>query len=244
MTLKWATVVPGSEVSASAGTTGAIRCVLSIPGESLTRAVLKRGHESHTMAEAFCALLLRGWGLPVPRPFLVQEGPLISFASADDGYPNLNQRLGVDALPKESSQHAQAVKIAAQLACSLPTAALAATADEAIQNRDRNLGNILWNGTDEAWIDHAFALGNGAHLPDANKLCDMAVFTGQAEALEATAIAHWTALDRAEPLAAARSLESIADCTSSAAFVAARLNQLGMLLLARFPSPRDLLSPT
>jgi hypothetical protein len=242
VTLKWATVVPGSEAAAGSGMTGARRCVLSVPGESLTGAVLKRDPLPQVLAEAFAALLLRGWGLPVPRPFLVQEDQAISFASADIGYPNLSQRLGVDAFPPGSPQHTQAVLVAAKLACSLPTAALAATADEAIQNRDRNLGNILWDGSDEAWIDHAFALGNGSHLPDANKLCDMAIMTGQADALKATAIAQWTALDRAEPAAAADTLDPVADLAPSASFVTARLNQLGMLLLSRFPSPRDLLS--
>lgn len=242
MTLKWATVVPGSETAVCIGTTGAIRCVLSIPGESLTGAILKRGAIEHVLAEAFCALLLRGWGLPVPRFFLVQESGSVSFASTDAGYPNLSQRLGVDAFPAGSPQHTQVVELAARLACSFPTAALAATADEAIQNRDRNLQNILWDGSDELWIDHAFALGNGAHLPDANKLCDMAIVTGQANALETTAIAQWTALDRTKPSSAAELLEPVADLSANAAFVTARLSQLGMLLLARFPSPRDLLS--
>jgi hypothetical protein len=173
---------------------------------------------------------------------LIQEEGVVSFASADAGYPNLSQRLGVNVYPQGSHEHHRAVELAARLACSLPTAALAATADEAIQNRDRNLENILWNGIEEAWIDHAFALGNGTHLIDANKLCDMANLTGQADALQATAIAQWTALDRSVPLEVANSLEPVADLTANAAFVAARLNQLGMLLLARFPSPRDLLS--
>jgi hypothetical protein len=173
---------------------------------------------------------------------LVQEAAAVSFASADAGYPNLSQRLGVDLYPQGSPEHEQAVLVAARLACSLPSAALAATADEAIQNRDRNLGNILWDGAEEAWIDHAFALGNGAHLADANKLCNMALATGQGGAFETTAIAQWTALDRSVPSQVAESLEPVDDLSADAAFVTARLNQLGMLLLARFPSPRDLFS--
>lgn len=241
--LKKATVVPGTEQDAPAGTTGARICVLDVPGESLTRAVLKRDTFASVVTEAFCSLLLDSWGLPVPRPFIVDEGDGVAFASADVGYPDLSRRLGVDTLLPESAAWNAAVEHAARLACSLPSFALAATVDEAIGNRDRNLGNILWNGTAEAWIDHAFSIGNGGHLPDVNKLCQMALAAGDGDSLRQSVVPQWTALDRAAPGNAAHGILGIADFTVSAQWVTDRLNHLGMLLLARFPAPRDLLSP-
>jgi len=243
MMLKKATVVPGTEQAAPAGSTGARTCVLDVPGESLTRAVLKRDSFASVVTEAFCSLLLDSWGLPVPRPFIVDEGSEIAFASADVGYPDLSRTLGIDALSPGSAAWNAAMEHAVRLACTLPSFALAATVDEAIGNRDRNLGNILWNGTAEAWIDHAFSMGNGVHLPDVNKLCQMAVAAGNGDALRQSVVPQWTAMDRSAPANAAQSMVGIADFTASAQWVADRLNHLGMLLLARFPSPRDLLSP-
>lgn len=239
--IEWAEVVPGSEQPVGVGVSGAARCTLRVQGR-VVGGILKRIPRDHVMAEAFCALLLRGWGLSVPTPYLVADGDALAFASADVGYPNLMQRLGVDALQKGTQEHKAAIKLAALVAARLPSAALAAVADEAVDNRDRNLGNILWDGATEAWIDHVLTLGHGASLQDANHLCAMAIAVGDAERLQHAAIAAWTALDRSLAQQAAAGLADAADMTQQAAFVADRLNTLGARLLARFPAPDDLLS--
>lgn len=242
MKLEVAMLVAGSETPAEDSTTGAVRCVIVLPDNSRRRAVLKRGTPGQITAEAFSALLLRAWALPVPEPFLVDERGAMSFASADTGYPNLKQRIGLPAI-SAGPAHDAAVRIAIELACCLPTAPLAAAIDEVIDNRDRNLGNILWDGSDESWIDHAFALGQGAHMDDLNKLCGMVLATQHEERFSRGAIAHGLLLDRL--------VASVVETTVSgtplgsaalAPFVAARLVALGGRLGARFPRPADLLS--
>jgi hypothetical protein len=128
------------------------------------------------------------------------------------------------------------------LASSFKTAALATAADEAIDNRDRNLENILWDGTAEAWIDHAYALGQGMHLPDLNKMCFMACELGQADKACAASVAQALAIDRSAPAAAGTAMPSPIDGPGLAQAVSARVAGLAVRLLARFPQPPDLLS--
>lgn len=242
MKLEVATLVAGSETPAEDGITGAMRCVLLLPDKSRRSAVLKRGSTGQVVSEAFSALLLRAWGLPVPDPYLVDESGIVSFASADVGYPNLKHRLGLEALPVSPARDA-VVRIATELVCSLPTTPLAAACDEVIDNRDRNLGNILWDGEDEAWIDHAFALGQGIHLPDQNKLCTMAVGTPHQEQFTSGAVTRALLLDKALPQRVDEALSaSPLGQQSLALFVAVRITSLGSRLIARFPRPADLLS--
>jgi hypothetical protein len=242
MKLEVVQLVAGTETPAGDGCTGALRCTVRLADRSLRAAVLKRGPPDEVAAEAFAALLLRAWALPVPEPYLVVDGATLSFASADKGYPNLKQSLGLDALPPGPARDA-AVGIAVVLATSLPTAPLAAACDEAIDNRDRNLGNVLWDGQAEAWIDHALSLGRAnAHL-DLNKLCQMVSGKPDEHRFCRAAIAHGLILDRALPAEAETALAAAtASSYSYATFVAARLTSLGNRLVARFPAAADLLS--
>lgn len=242
MQLKVAKILGGTETPAGDGITGAQRCVLVLDDGSKKAAVVKRGPIGQIAAEAFSALLLRQWGLTVPEPFLVEENGQLSFASADNGYPNLKQSLGLDGLPEGPARNA-AIQVAMAIACGLPSTSLATACDEAIDNRDRNLGNILWDGTTEAWIDHAFALGEGSSLKDDNKLCVMAIASGEQERLQRAAIAQALLLDRDKP----KVVESLLSSTpiaqhNLASYVADRLTSLGNRLVARFPSSADLLS--
>ncbi|MGJ7918219.1 hypothetical protein ACI48D_22465 [Massilia sp. LXY-6] len=242
MEIHIATIVNGSETPAGDGISGALRCVIRLQDGTKRSAILKRGPVGQIMAEAFSALLLSKWNLPVPLPFLIDEAGAMAFASADVGYPNLKQSLNLDSLPKGPAQEA-ALQVCAALACSLPTTPLAAACDEAIDNRDRNLGNILWDGNTEAWIDHALALGQGSHLQDANKLCDMALFIGQDERLQRSAIAQALLLDRSAPASAETALSSVTVPTTGVVpLIATRLNAIGNRLVARFPRPLDLLT--
>jgi len=131
------------------------------------------------------------------------------------------------------------------LAITLPTAPLAAACDEAIENRDRNLGNVLWDGQSEVWIDHALALGRGHHLPDFNVLCKMVTGKPEQDRFTRAAIAQALLLDRALPSEAEDIMSGTATgAHGHATFVAARLASLGNRLVARFPAATDLLSNT
>jgi hypothetical protein len=242
MQIQIAKILGGTETPAGDGSTGAQRCILVLDDGSKKAAVVKRGPIGQVAAEAFSALLLRQWGLTVPEPFLINEGVELAFASADNGYPNLKQSLCLDGLPEGPARIA-AIQVAMALACGLPSTSLATACDEAIDNRDRNLGNILWDGTAEAWIDHAFALGEGLNLKDENKLCLMAIAAGDDERLQRAAIAQALLLERDKP----KVVESALSCSpippqNLAAYVADRLTSLGNRLVARFPHSADLLS--
>lgn len=238
--LKTAQLVPGTESAAGDGLTGALRCVIELPDGSRRAAILKRGPLGEVAAEAYSACLLLRWGLPVPQPHIVHEAGGIAFASSDAGYPSLKRRLGLGDLPPGPARF-EAEKIAAAIAVSLPSAPLAAAADEAIQNVDRNLGNILWDGASEAWIDHADALGN-SRQPDANKLCAMSVMSQNNAEFQRSAVAHALTINRSAHDDAAAAMPAEFDGQALAAFVAARVNSLASALLTRFPQPQDLLS--
>lgn len=242
MQIKIAKILSGSETPAGDGITGARRCILLFDDGSKRRAIVKRGPIEQIAAEAFSALLLLQWGLNVPEPFLIDESGGIAFASADAGYPNLKQSLGLEGIPEGLARNA-AIQFAMSIACEFSSTSLAAACDEAIDNRDRNLGNILWDGTTEAWIDHAFALGQGSMMVDKNMLCLMAIAIGDQERLQRAAVAQALLLERD----ALRKVELALSATpipplGLAAFVADRLQSLGNRLVARFPNTVDLLS--
>lgn len=242
MNLQTATVIPGSETPAGDGLSGAMRCVIVLPDGTRRAAILKQGPLGEIAAEAFSALVLSGWGLPVPEPFLVDGASGPAFASSDVGYPNLKKRLGLDALPNGPAKDA-ATRIAVQLAIQLPTAPLAAAADEAIDNRDRNLGNILWDGQAEAWIDHALALGEHPRdYPDRNKLCDMAQMVGEHDRVGRAAVGQALAVGSAPLVSARDAMPLNLRHKDYAAYVSGRLSNLAMRLLDRFPKPVDLLT--
>lgn len=242
MKLQVATLVAGTETPAGDGINGALRCVLILPDGARCAAVLKRAPLGQVAAEAFSALGLRAWGLSVPNPYLVDEGGTLAFASVDLGYPNFKHHLGVNALPKGVLQDA-AIQIAIDFVCQLKSVGLAAACDEAIDNRDRNLGNILWDGANESWIDHAAALGQHGIMLDCNKLCRMSIGTIHEHTVKGAALTHHLVLDRGAPVDAEQGLQATALVDGGLAnFVAARLSTLGHRLLRRFPAPRDLFS--
>jgi len=241
MTLAWATLVEGSETPAGDGITGALRCVIEVAGGEQHAAILKRDSPELVFAEAFCGLLLTRWGLKVPTPYLIDEPGRVSFASADVGYPNLKKSLGLD----NQGLSPEEVRVLTDMACdvvmSFQSTSLAVAVDEAIDNRDRNLGNILWDGSEEAWIDHAFALGNGSAMTDRNILSEIATLSGQGDHTAQAAIARWMALERAAPAEICLEIERHHGCEDWKMLILERLNNLGMRILARFPQPRDLL---
>jgi hypothetical protein len=241
MELAWATVIEGSETPAGDGDFGALRCVIETQDGELLAAVLKRDPPQLVFAEALCSILLSRWGLVVPRPFLIQEDQGVSFASADVGYPNLKQRVGLGVEQAEVDQET-ALRLAVALVSSFPSTPLALAIDEAIDNRDRNLGNILWDGAQEAWIDHALALGNGLHMAGLNKLCILMIEAGKADEALHGAIARWVALNRSVVATAASEIGAMHNAAPWRDMILERLEDLGVRLTSRFPKPDDLLA--
>lgn len=239
-TIRLASVVYGSETPAGDGITGAMRCIIKI-GNEQRLAILKRIPEGEVAAELLATVLLSGWGLSVPDPFLVAEENGLAFASALEGYPNLKQHLSVDNLPEgivRDLAYKEAIKIASELA----SAPLAAVCDEAIDNRDRNLGNILWDGENDAWIDHATCFGEWPHLENRNILCEMANINKISEAFCRKATAQALLLDRNMPQQTLSFFNDISlPIDAKAQYVTQRLQSLANRILARFPQPDDLL---
>jgi hypothetical protein len=242
MQLQTATLIPGTETPAGDGITGAMRCVIVLLDGSRRAAVIKRGALGEVAAEAFAALVLGAWGLPVPEPFLINEASGPAFASADVGYPNLKKRLALDSLPHGPARNA-VLRMAVQLAVRLPTAPLAVVADEAIDNRDRNLGNILWDGQSESWIDHALALGeHPVGYADRNKLCEMAQMADEHERVKQAAVGQALAINADALVSTSDAMPADLRGKDYAAYVAARLTNLAARVLDRFPKPADLLA--
>ncbi|PJK00814.1 hypothetical protein CO641_02260 [Lysobacteraceae bacterium NML91-0213] len=237
--IQWAELIAGTERPIGIGRTGASRCALRVAGKAVS-GIIKRIPLEHVVTESFAALLLRGWGLPVPDPYLVDVGGALAFGSADAGYPNLLQPLTVG-LEEGSPERDAAIGIAIGVAVGLANAPLAAVADEAIDNRDRNLENILWDGQREAWIDHAHSLGQ-SQLADHNKLCFMSVMVGQEAPFRQAAVARTFVMARDLPDAVADAMATMHDTRQQAEFVASRMSDIASRILARFPAPDDLLS--
>lgn len=236
--LRKAKLIAGSETPTGDGVTGAVRCVIEDEQGVKHAAVLKFGSAEEVAAEATASLLLSGWGVPVPQPYLVARDDGLCFASSDVGYPNLKKRLNFDHLP-DSAKPAVAL-FASKLVCSLQSMPLTAACDEAIDNRDRNLGNVLWDGEDEVWIDHAYSFGVG-NKPDVNKLCAMAISAGATEEVQRGALAAAMVLDRALPSSVDQALRPTPiDHPEFLDKVRERLSNIGASLLARFPQPADL----
>lgn len=236
--LRRAQLIPGTESPAGDGVTGAMRCVIEDDLGKKRAAVIKGGSREDVAAEATAALLLSGWGLPVPEPFLVFRGDELCFASADVGYPNLMKRFNVDLLPSPTQE--AAIKLACGLVCRFRSTPLAIACDEAIDNRDRNLGNVLWDGENEAWIDHARSFGVGG-LRNTNKLCEIAVAAGETEAVQRGAVAQAMMMDRNMPQQVGELLHgTLVEMPVLLDVVVVKLNTLAASLIARFPQPDDL----
>ncbi len=109
--------------------------------------------------EAFCAILGRGLGIPIPKPFLVLADDTtldvippgqhaLMFGSEDAAYPSF----------RRYADCSQAYEKLQNFKASLDVGVF----DEWIANHDRNVGNILYDGGDDfLFIDHGLALPEG-----------------------------------------------------------------------------------
>lgn len=230
-------IVPGTETPAGDGINRPNRCLVRFPDQTIRGAIVKYLEPEGVAAEVFCATLLRAWGLSVPEPAVVQA-PRLAFASMDIGYPNLKQRIGWSESLPENVKRALELH-GARLVAGFPETPRALAVDEAIENRDRNLGNVLWDGTNVAWIDHERALGR-IPMPDLNKL----VLMVQASSADQAAV-QTAAVAVALTLAHQAIEQAEGDCgdhevASFAAAVAGRMAHLATSVIQRFPQPVDL----
>jgi hypothetical protein len=206
--------------------------------DSIQRAVVKSLPLVNLAAELFCAVLLRGWGLSVPDVAIVRGEPL-RFASLDSGYPSLKQRIGwSESLPPAVKQILE--MHGARLVAGFADTPRALAADEAISNRDRNLGNIVWDGDAVNWIDHERVL-NLHELPDRNLLAERVTITGNAKRLQEAAVAIALTLGKQAVDSALHECSTLDDANGFADQIAKRLSPLASLVLKRFPQPDDLL---
>lgn len=237
MSVAVVTVVGGTETLVGDGANRPVRCLVRFPDQTMRAAIVKYLSPQGVAAEVFCALLLRGWELRVPEPAVV-VGAEIAFASLDTGYPNLKQRIGwSDNLPDPIKTLLR--QEGARLVAGFTQTPRALSLDEAISNRDRNLGNILWDGSNVEWIDHERALGLEPD-EDRNKLVDMVLFADPDYAkVQRAAVAVALTLSRDVITSAARECIDL-DVAAFSTLVAERLGGLADHVLRRFPQPTDL----
>lgn len=241
MAIARVTIVRGTEAPVGEGDNCPVRCLVRHHDGGLQVAIVKRLPLVGVAAEAFCALLLRGWGLTVPEPAIADLGPEIAFASLDIAYPNLKHRLGWSEELPDAAKGAL-VQWAGRVVASFSDTPKALSVDEAIDNRDRNLGNILWDGENVAWIDHERVLGLST-LPDRNKLADLLQISGlDYSGVQAAAIGIALSLGQSAVSDAEAECRSL-PVSDFATFLATRLRPLANRVLQRFPQPDDLLLP-
>lgn len=233
MILKTATVIQGTEISISEGVTKPVRAVVRFEGATYN-AVVKTLSIQHVAAECFAALLLDGWGLPVAQPLLI-EGEQLRFGSLDGGYPNLKQKIGWDGNLDENQKNSL-YRLGALIMSELKETPIAICADEAIGNFDRNLGNILWDGSKVAFIDHERAFGLSDDV-EANKLASLIQISDKSKSIEASSVARALAFNSAILDTFECEGLNISDLKS---YVSNRVNSLASRVLNRFPQPKDL----
>ncbi len=238
MAFELVSIIEGTETPVGDGINAPVRALVRFDNNSVCRAIVKILPPANLAAELFCSVLLRGWGLAVPDVAIVRGEPA-RFASLDTGYPSLKQRIGwSETLPLDVRQVLE--QHGAKLVSGFADTPRALVADEAISNRDRNLGNILWDGTAVSWIDHerVFGLHN---LQDQNLLAVMANISGNAKRIQEAAVAIALSLGQQAADSALRECDSFDDANGFADQIQKKLAPLAMLVLKRFPQPNDLL---
>lgn len=232
-----ATLISGTEVSIGDGRNKPFRAPVRIGEDRPISAICKRVSREQIAAECYAATLLKAWGLHVPTPLIVVDRDELLFGSTEE-YPSLKQRLSISSdLPPD--QFATVLRIACEIVASFEETPLAIVADEAIDNRDRNVGNILWDGSTPSFIDHEAAFGLSKDR-DANKLVNMVINAGKTEAVSIKSVASsltWT-LPEIHDLSSHTDL----DVSAFSAYVSARIATISARVLDRFPKPIDLLS--
>ncbi len=230
-------ILPNTEAPIGEGVTRPVACIARIDGESV-RVVAKKIRKQEIEAECVCAILLRAWGISVPEPVLLSRADgAVLFGSVHVEYPNLKHTLGiVPGLAAEKKE--KLIAIAATIVCTWKDAAQALAADELIENGDRNIGNFLWDGEDHAYIDHERALG--LQTFSRNIIANLAEIAGEATKMRMMS-ATFAFEKQAESLPTLHPQDDV-DLGWGLDFITERVRNLGERVLARFPTPQDLLN--
>lgn len=239
MKLKTATlIVKGAKIGN--GITEPCRAVVRTNGADIA-VILKELSPPAIAAECFAALLLREWGLNVPEPVLVEMNGILAFGSVEMIYPSLKQKFQLDLIPDALKQ--QIIAHMANIITQWTQTPLAIAIDEVIGNKDRNIGNILWDGGEPYFIDHerCFDLVDQS---DQNKLASLATLgTIDASSVKQAAVTAAQTLTQGvmqEALVATAHLDTV----RYSDYIKTRMPHLVMMVLNRFPQPQDLLSET
>lgn len=150
------------------GLKGAVRGFADIQGKD-EAVVAKRLPDVEILGEIYCSLLCRAVGLSAPEPLLLRDQATSAwmFGSIDLPHPNCSQFLNFD------PANPQSVAMLGDLLGKWPALPKVAAFDEWINNRDRNLQNILWQDQNTfALIDHGKALNLDPTYKDDNKLIE------------------------------------------------------------------------
>lgn len=155
-------------VPVGTGLKGAVRGFADVQGTDVA-VVAKKLPNSEILGEIYCSLLCRAVGLPAPEPLLLKDQATGAwmFGSVDLPHPNCSQFLNFD----PASPQSQAML--GGLLGKWPALPKVAAFDEWINNRDRNLQNILWQDENTfALIDHGKALNLDPSYADRNVMIE------------------------------------------------------------------------
>jgi hypothetical protein len=178
-----------------AGINSAQYAMVNIGGQN-QRCVVKPVGEREIAAECFCALLGDALSLPTLTPVVVThpvDGSLW-FGSRDATYPSLSARLRLGPTADQSQLFALAAVLS-----TWSQVGHVISFDELVANGDRNPGNVLWNGSVFAIIDHEPCLGNKPKVSNRLALFATANFqaslvAGVGSSATASALAHQAVL--------------------------------------------------
>lgn len=167
MSIRFGVLLLGA-VPVGTGLKGAVRGFADVQGTDVA-VVAKKLPNEEILGEIYCSLLCRAVGLPAPEPLLLKDQATGAwmFGSVDLPHPNCSQFLNFD--PASPHSHL----MLGELLRSWPALPKVAAFDEWINNRDRNLQNMLWQDEDTfALIDHGKALNLDPHYPDQNLMIE------------------------------------------------------------------------
>lgn len=244
--IRLGTLLPGA-TPIGVGTTAPLKGFAWMSDATQESVVVKKVPVAALAAEVFCAALGRAAELPIPEPVIIkdQEADRFLFGSVYQAYPNLLQRFQFDSSTISDEQ----LKLVGARVMQWTKICDVIGFDEWINNVDRNLQNILWDGYDEfVLIDHGQTLGTApSGVPDENKLIKLALHSlmPSSAAVDnlktrvlnaALEFEPGFANEAAEALYSAPVFGASKACAGYLNFVAHRLPILANLLIGRFPT--------
>lgn len=200
--MKQGVLQPGAK-PLGVGTTGAVRGLVRV-GEKDYPCIAKPCNPQELAAECFCALMAREVALRAPEPILVHHNGEIWFGSIDLTFPNLVAYWKINL----AAPDALLVQLAAEDLAQWAGCGRLLAFDVLIDNADRNLGNLLFDGQDYAVIDHARSLGLWPSNQVLVKLLSLTLEPLQTANLNAAATAAALTFDQNAPIFCGSVLQS------------------------------------